>query len=289
LVVVNDIVKCIKHQNVDVLLYADNSSINCSGERAELTACIANRTLQKLQNWCSINRMVINSKKTKAIPFGFSDFPSLPLLYDGEAIEYVDSAKVLGVIFDSKLTFAQHVASLRRKISWRAGMIHRLRYYLPKLVKLRLYHALVQSQLAYCSLAWCNSSRSHIQQLFTLEKRCIRTIYNAPYLAHTDALFIESRIPKLSQLFIHRLLLELHKQNPRFMTLFQLESNTNLRTRQSNFYKVPATRLQMTDKSLNVIIPRILNHFHSKDIVIFQLPRNKLKVLMQTHINEIIF
>src|SRR5690606_27406231 len=92
LVVVIYIVICIKHQNADVLLYADDSTIICSGETAELTACIAKRTLQKLQNWCSINRMVINSKKTKAIPFGFSDFPSLPLLYDGEAIEYVDSA-----------------------------------------------------------------------------------------------------------------------------------------------------------------------------------------------------
>src|SRR5690606_13823690 len=233
--------------------------------------------------------MMVNSKKTKALSIGFSRKNSLALFYNDEPIEYVENSKILGVYFDSKLNFAKHVEYLRKCISWKIGLLHRLRNYLPKIVKIRIYDALINSQLYYCHLIWGNSTcKLNLRSLHVLQKSCLRAIYNTPYLSHTATLFLESKITQIPDMFLCKLLSTLHKQDTKFFTLFDLKINvSNFQLRCINLYTIPNSRLKKIDESLSVIIPKVLNYFHANIIVIFFIGHSHLKRIVDDHLASI--
>jgi hypothetical protein len=67
-----------------------------------------------LIDWCSLNGMTINTKKTKEMLIyfvkKFNNESFSPLEINEEFIERVDLFKLLGVIFSSDLSWGQHVS-----------------------------------------------------------------------------------------------------------------------------------------------------------------------------------
>ena len=53
----------------------------------------------------------------------------LKLKINGDNIKQVNSAKFLGIIIDSKLTWKQHIAHIQHKISKTVGIICKTRHY----------------------------------------------------------------------------------------------------------------------------------------------------------------
>ena len=78
-------------------------------------------------------------------------------------------------------------------------------YQLKKIASQRtlrtVYHALIHSKLQYCISSWGAAAPSNLIKLTSLQKRAIRTICRAHYLAHTSGLFKRQKILKLEDLY----------------------------------------------------------------------------------------
>src|SRR5690606_36046075 len=130
---------------------------------------LANNVLSGLHEWCSFNKMAVNAGKTHLMLFTLANIPSADnplIMYNGTPLKYVSTTKILGVYFDQKLNFNEHIAYLKKTLAWKISILHRTRHHLPAAIKLRLYYAHIQSHLYYCNLVWGTASRTHLHELF---------------------------------------------------------------------------------------------------------------------------
>ena len=69
------------------------------------------------------------------------------------------------------------------------GIISKAGFFLSSKSLLSLYHKLVYPYLNYHSIAWCSTHPSNLNRILYLQKRFVRIICGAEYLAHTAPLF----------------------------------------------------------------------------------------------------
>ena len=113
--------------------------------------------------------MILNPNKTKALVVSRSRIVSLPhgdLVLSGVSIRTSPYLDILGVKFDSKLTFEDHVRSIVSRVSQRIGILMLVkRIFVDTSVLLRCYFAFVLPVLEYCSQLWGSAAEFHLQLL----------------------------------------------------------------------------------------------------------------------------
>ena len=111
--------------------------------------------LRKVATWFHNNNLTLNVKKTKYMVFGtrhiLDKFNDITLQYDDDHIEHVNQFKYLGVVFDSSMSWSEHISKLSADISKRCGIIKRVKYYIPKHILTMLANAIVMPNFDYCS------------------------------------------------------------------------------------------------------------------------------------------
>ena len=98
--------------------YADDSTliriIKTAEERADAAASLQ-RDLVRISNWADRWKMVFNPGKTQLLTVSgrrVRDNDHQIISFDGKQLEEKQTIKVLGVLFDSKLTFSNHIRHL---------------------------------------------------------------------------------------------------------------------------------------------------------------------------------
>ncbi|UYV64479.1 hypothetical protein LAZ67_3000891 [Cordylochernes scorpioides] len=112
--------------NVFPQAYADDLVVVVSGCRpSQLPA--AQHTIDMIARWCSLHKLELSVGKCQAMvllrPHGRLPEPRRDLVIHGRPIQWCDSIKVLGVRFDQRLSFYQHVVEVCAKVR---GMLPRL-------------------------------------------------------------------------------------------------------------------------------------------------------------------
>ena len=107
----------------------------------------------------------------------------------GNNIDCVTTTKYLGVIIDNKLNWTCHILYIKNKISKTIGLFYKMRHYLEKKALINLYYSLVFPYLIYCNEVWGNVSTVHLEPIFKIQKRTIRTITFSSYLSLLSPLF----------------------------------------------------------------------------------------------------
>lgn len=112
--------------------------------------------LRKIVEWCKANNMVLNVDKCAVMSTTHSRNKSIfPYAIEGEILKRVSVKKDLGVIFDDKLSFRDHVDFITRKSYQLLGFIFRCgRYFSDQSSIKLLYTTLVKNRLEYCSTIW---------------------------------------------------------------------------------------------------------------------------------------
>ena len=107
--------------NVLTDLYADDTTLYCTGRSQ---ACIEQQlqaALHKLSNWCKQNGMLINTAKTKVMLLTTPqkrihlNENTLKLTLNNEILTVVTSDKILGVHIDNNLTWTDHINAVAKK------------------------------------------------------------------------------------------------------------------------------------------------------------------------------
>ena len=113
---INDIVKCLGNLT-DCSLYVDDF---CICYRSKIMATIERQlqqNLNKIENWATSNSFKFSKSKAQCVHFcqlrKQHDDPVLHLY--GSLIPVVEESKLLGILFDRKLSFIPHIKYLKAK------------------------------------------------------------------------------------------------------------------------------------------------------------------------------
>ena len=113
------------------LAYADDTTIYVILTKAADRITSAERLINDLifiKAWCIQRRVELNSSKTKSILFSRSRtvYPEHPVLsLDDTRIDDVEKLRLLGVTFDSKVSFECHVRSITQAVSPKLGIMRK--------------------------------------------------------------------------------------------------------------------------------------------------------------------
>ena len=101
-----------------------------------------NVDLAEVVKWCNANKLTINPNicHCMVIPSNSKDTTSnLTLKINNSIFHCNETVKYLGVIIDSKLSFAPHIKYIESKLTRANDIISRLKYTIPKDALLKLY------------------------------------------------------------------------------------------------------------------------------------------------------
>ena len=124
---------------------------------------------QKSAIWAHCGGMLLNAIKTKGIIFGRSrtSQPEHPeLVLQGAIIENVDKIKLLGVTFDSKITFNCHLRNITSAVSQKIGILRKCwQVYRDDALVLKCFYAFILPFFEYCSSVWMSAASSYLNML----------------------------------------------------------------------------------------------------------------------------
>ena len=142
----------------DVVAYADDIN-QISSHREEQTAInICVNETSEIITWLRKNGMQVNNSKTEMCVFHKGDTRETEVMLDGIQITTKKSMKVLGVIFDTKLTWYEHISKTivsANKVKQGLAIISK---YFSDEEMLKLATANFYSRLYYASKVWLIST-----------------------------------------------------------------------------------------------------------------------------------
>lgn len=168
--------------NSDCSLFADDVQLRLSGNLKKGPDIIksVNIDLDKIKKWSEDNGLRLNPSKTKAIyisrkQINSSNWPVLCL--DGVTIQPSNKVKNLGLIFNNKFSWTDHVNAICGKVYGGLRRLYHLNKLLPQFLRLRLVKSLLIPFFTYGDVVLTSLSFESKRKLSVAFNGCIRFIY----------------------------------------------------------------------------------------------------------------
>ena len=188
------------------IMYADDTSLVVNGKDLNALIQLLNTALIDLCTWFKANRLSLNTTKTFYMIFHRARIKHMSgvadsIVMDNTIFAKTSSLKYLGVIVDHKLNWIEHISYVRNKVSKGIGIMYKARRFLNKKSLLSLYHSYIYPYLIYCIEVWGCATPSHLHSLFLPQKKIVRIMTFAPYLAHTEPIFNSLELLPVEKIF----------------------------------------------------------------------------------------
>lgn len=185
---INDIIQSIKYCSFH--LYADDLQIYIGGKKEELVSVAEylNDDLSRVFDWSIRNGLRLNPKKTQALFIQHGEnLTGVPcVLLGGEQIPFCEKAKNLGVIFNSTLTWDDHVISLIQRIYYSLRSLSIVKHLTPINTRYKLVRSLIEPQFTYCDVVF-NSLGSRSSRILQVAfNACLKYIFNLRRYDHVS-------------------------------------------------------------------------------------------------------
>lgn len=231
LIYINDIINISLH-GADIICYADDTAVLFHDDSWEGVSAAAELGMSKLAHWLSSNLLTLNLNKTKFLTF-HKTLASRPLtpckltihscssyLVDHHSravcgcppVEHSDHIKYLGVIIDEKFSFKKHISLLSARVRKSIFLMKSLRQSAPVNVLLLVYKTVCQSSLLYCLSAWGGIVKTALLELEIAQRAVLRVMLQKPYRSPTNDLYKETKVLRVRQLFILKVVTAIHKR-----------------------------------------------------------------------------
>ena len=261
-----------KSTNFSVCLFADDTCLSYSHKNLETLQTICNEELAIVDDWFRANKLTANSKKASKFLLSKQirgseniNDPLFELKMGNVTLERVSTMKYLGVILDEKMTWNNHINYLCTKLSQKAGIFSKLRYYLDLDRLVNVYYALFNSHLQYAMLCWGATTSTNIDRLQIIQNRVIRNMTKSPHFFRLDNHYLNLRILKVQELHKLEVLKFMHSHFNRnlpdyFRTFFELITHAH-RTRgiEHGNYVIENCRTSLGQRSIKFIGPKLWN------------------------------
>lgn len=134
-----------------------------------------NQNLQLFHKWCLINKLSLNIKKTKALPYQSGNLNNWleghVIHINGEILEYVNMYTYLGLSLDSQLTIKNHLEHLYRAAILMVFSLASIRKYIDTRTAILIFKAHILSRLEYGSVLCTGVNKIYLDQLQKLVKK----------------------------------------------------------------------------------------------------------------------
>ena len=172
LLYINDIQNCSKL--ISIILFADDTNILYSHSCLKTLNDIIQIEMNKISDWLSVNKLSINTTKTKFVLFKSKNKKykhDIKISVNNVEIRQVRNITFLGIVIDEFLTWGDHLDLISKKMIKCGAIISRIRHF-TNLNSLKLiYYALVYPYIIYGNLIWGNTYKSRISKLMNIQKK----------------------------------------------------------------------------------------------------------------------
>lgn len=234
-----------------LILYADDIALIYGATDVHTLKNWIEDDLTLINCWVENHFMKINIPKTKYIFFtgrAHNDpFISngLNISLNNIRIERVEYYNYLGLLIDEKLSFKQHVESIRSRIISTSFAIKRIRPFITLHTAKQIYFCRIQSLLIYLNSCWNTTTKTDIENLAICQRKVLRFIFQKPYDSPSKNLFTNKILP-LSHLNIYQnciLTFKLYRKLLRSNIEVNIRREiTNRETKQSDNFYIPVSR-----------------------------------------------
>ena len=221
---------------IELSLFADDAEFHIHGKSSQQVQNAIQRYLDRINDWAAKWRLIFSGNKCGLMIFTRSprdDPPTLKL--NNDIIPVVRSAKVLGVTFDTRLTWSPHITILCNKLVNMANAFkllasNKLNLKISTLV--RLYKAIARSKVDYGAIVLSTANKTQKERVEVAQRQILRILLGAqkstprPFLyADTGIEPISDRWNLLAAAYIVRL--NFLPSNPLFDIIKKRVLNTN--------------------------------------------------------------
>ena len=203
LVAINDL-PSILNKETNCSLFADDCAIYCSNFNYKLQRSKSQlqSDLIKIQSWCETWGFKISIDKTTSVLF--TGNPKLKrdmsLQLNGNEINIAGSAKFLGVIFDERLNFKEHIDAIYIKCQRRLNLMKSLSgadWGSSRRSQMMIYRQLIRPILDYGCIGYDVMSDSQKQRLDSIQYQALKIASGAMITTSLNALQVISGEPPL--------------------------------------------------------------------------------------------
>lgn len=272
----------------ELQMYADDAVLVYKSKSLDEIKTLMTADVVTINAWCLQNAMALNVEKTKYIIIDskkmeyVNNFQDFRVIFEGKQIERVEEFKFLGLTIDNKLSWINHIDSIKKKILPTLFAIYRIRRYVNKKVLWSIYHAHFLSHVKYLSPIWSAAPAYKINELQRMQNKIIKAInflnyYHPSHLLYTETLNISKTIMYELIIYFYKIKQNLIKCNIPLQRITEIH-DYNTRQR-SNFFH----RNIRTNKGINGILYRgVVNyndlpHSIKEIITISQFKKELLK------------
>ena len=175
----------------DFASYADDNTPYVVGNNIEDVIIKLQNASLTLFQWFYDNQMKANPDKCHFI---CSTDDKVNITVENQKMCNSPCEKLLGVRFDSKLTFDAHINDICKKAGLKLNALARITPYMDLNKKKLLLNAFFVSQFNFCQLVWMCHNHTKNSKTSRLHERCLCLIYNDKKSYFEQLLEIDSSV-----------------------------------------------------------------------------------------------
>ncbi|KAH7963885.1 hypothetical protein HPB52_023758 [Rhipicephalus sanguineus] len=195
---------------VTVQAYADDTIINIPAKSRERLGELGSAVLKSVIDWTERAKVKLSKEKTYCVLFSHGQGgrekvrPTVRLNPTDRSLSYKDTLRILGVVFDRRLSFFAHAYHLREKtealVAKLGTLAHMQGGQLRPIQKVRLYRSVVPA-ITYASPVWWDELRPDCRlrsRLVSLQRTILLTLLGAYRTTRTTAFQVLMRAPPIT-------------------------------------------------------------------------------------------
>lgn len=207
---------------VTTSLFADDTAYSYTGRQLAAAERTLQRQLDLTHDWMTGWRIKVNPTKSSVVVFSRRPrrFGKPRLTLGQDVVPIQKSAKYLGVILDSRLTFREHIQSVRAKALGIRHMLYPLLTYKSPLSlqgKFTLYKSLILPILTYAVTVWGTAKRTNLNQIQIIMNKTLRMVISAPWFVRNSIIYRDLATETLQEI--------IRKRAVKFYTQARLSDN----------------------------------------------------------------
>ena len=256
--------------------YADDTTLFIKFDPKLSPLSILSESTAALSNWFMHNGLLLNPSKSEVMWTGSrsqlqstTNFSS-DLKVAGTSVVPTSSVKIVGVTYDSQLTFNVHVAETCRIANFHLRALRHIRKFIDGPTANTVACCIVASRIDYCNSVLAGVSDYSLQRLQRVQNTAARIVCNAtsrapasPLLRQLHWLPVAHRIQYKIALITFKIL-AVKEPSYLFSFLTPLSSNRpdssrQLRSSEQNLLSVPLAKSVLHSRAFSVFAPRLWN------------------------------
>ena len=179
LLFINDLVSELP-KGVKAALYADDLVIWCKEEYATTATYRMQLAAYKFNSWTEKWCVAVNTDKSSTTLFTLSPKQKAgSITLGGTPLKEDEEATYLGITFDKRQTWKQHIAKAEARTRRRLAILRKLAWGASEKILKTVYQGTVRPHLEYGSTAWSTTAKTNQQALDKVQNQALRLITGA--------------------------------------------------------------------------------------------------------------